>query len=98
MLKKSHARQCYSVLLDIVAHLCLYLYCVNLTFVLPFNLYCLIVKMRLIQRLVHNDAMKADPPEIYGWRVYLLACAVSPPDILRENISEMLYEPFSNTL
>jgi hypothetical protein len=38
--------------------------------------------------------MKADPPEIYGWRAYLLACAVSPPDILKENISKMLYELF----
>ncbi|OJJ59355.1 hypothetical protein ASPSYDRAFT_56960 [Aspergillus sydowii CBS 593.65] len=29
----------------------------------------------LLKKLVHNDAMKTDPPEIYGWRVYALACS-----------------------
>lgn len=29
----------------------------------------------LIQRLVHNNAVKEDPPEIYGWRVFALACS-----------------------
>ncbi|KAL4808519.1 general substrate transporter [Aspergillus unguis] len=29
----------------------------------------------LLKRLVHNEAMKLDPPEIYGWRVYALACS-----------------------
>lgn len=29
----------------------------------------------LIQRIVKNDAMKEDPPEIYGWRAYALACS-----------------------
>ncbi|KAJ9136582.1 General substrate transporter [Pleurostoma richardsiae] len=29
----------------------------------------------VLQRIVHNDAMVNDPPEIYGWRVYLLACS-----------------------
>ena len=33
--------------------------------------------MRLLQRIVRNDAMKQDPPEIYGWRVFMLACSVS---------------------
>jgi len=33
--------------------------------------------MRVLQRIVRNDAMKHDPPEIYGWRVFLLACSVS---------------------
>ncbi|EOD52852.1 Sugar/inositol transporter [Neofusicoccum parvum] len=28
-----------------------------------------------LQRVVHNDAMKHDPTEIYGWRVYMLACS-----------------------
>ncbi|KAF4308145.1 Sugar/inositol transporter [Botryosphaeria dothidea] len=28
-----------------------------------------------LQRVVHNDAMKSDPTEIYGWRVYMLACS-----------------------
>lgn len=34
--------------------------------------------MGLLTLLVHNDAVKSDPTEIYGWRVYALACAVSP--------------------
>ncbi|KAI1321977.1 MFS sugar transporter-like protein [Xylariaceae sp. FL0255] len=29
----------------------------------------------LLQKIVRNDAMRMDPPEIYGWRVYLLACS-----------------------
>ncbi|KZL84171.1 mfs quinate transporter [Colletotrichum incanum] len=29
----------------------------------------------LIQKIVKNEAMKQDPPEIYGWRVYALACS-----------------------
>jgi hypothetical protein len=32
--------------------------------------------MGLLTKLVHNDAIKQDPPEIYGWRVYALACSV----------------------
>lgn len=31
--------------------------------------------MGLLQRVVKNDAMKSDPPEIYGWRVFALACS-----------------------
>jgi hypothetical protein len=31
----------------------------------------------LLKKLVHNEAMKTDPPEIYGWRVYAVACSVS---------------------
>lgn len=30
----------------------------------------------LLRKVVHNEAMKNDPPEIYGWRVYALACSV----------------------
>lgn len=33
--------------------------------------------MGFLQTFVRNDAMKTDPPEIYNWRVFLLACAVS---------------------
>lgn len=33
--------------------------------------------MGLLTLLVHNDAIKNDPQEIYGWRVYAVACAVS---------------------
>ncbi|KAJ5709971.1 hypothetical protein N7493_009563 [Penicillium malachiteum] len=29
----------------------------------------------LLQKIVHNEAMKSDPKEIYGWRVYMLACS-----------------------
>ncbi|KAJ5224111.1 hypothetical protein N7468_008653 [Penicillium chermesinum] len=29
----------------------------------------------ILQKIVHNEAMRTDPPEIYGWRVYLLACS-----------------------
>ncbi|CAL3966080.1 unnamed protein product [Diplocarpon coronariae] len=31
--------------------------------------------MGLLQRVVKNDAMKTDPPEIYGWRIFVLACS-----------------------
>lgn len=30
----------------------------------------------LLSRAVRNDAMKQDPPEIYGWRIILLALSV----------------------
>ena len=30
---------------------------------------------RFLQLVVHNESMKTDPPEIYGWRVFALACA-----------------------
>ncbi|KAI1160400.1 MFS sugar transporter-like protein [Nemania serpens] len=30
---------------------------------------------RLLKKIVKNDAMKTDPKEIYGWRVFLLACS-----------------------
>lgn len=30
---------------------------------------------RILRRIVRNEAMATDPPEIYGWRVYLLACS-----------------------
>ncbi|KAJ5624344.1 hypothetical protein N7510_000653 [Penicillium lagena] len=26
----------------------------------------------ILKRIIHNDAMKVDPPEIYGWRVFVL--------------------------
>ncbi|KAG9511982.1 general substrate transporter, partial [Aureobasidium melanogenum] len=29
--------------------------------------------MGLLQKIVRNDAMEEDPPEIYGWKVYFLA-------------------------
>ena len=31
----------------------------------------------ILRYIVKNEAMKTDPNEIYGWRVYLLACSVS---------------------
>lgn len=33
-------------------------------------------EMGLLQKIVKNDAMKEDPPEIYGWKVYFLAFSV----------------------
>ncbi|KAH6853106.1 general substrate transporter [Chaetomium sp. MPI-CAGE-AT-0009] len=33
------------------------------------------VSARILQKIVRNEAMASDPPEIYGWRVYLLACS-----------------------
>lgn len=31
----------------------------------------------LLKKIVHNEAMKNDPKEIYGWKVFMLACSVS---------------------
>ncbi|KAI1431123.1 MFS sugar transporter-like protein [Xylaria sp. CBS 124048] len=31
--------------------------------------------IRVLKKIVRNDAMKNDPREIYGWRVFLLACS-----------------------
>ncbi|KAI1864068.1 uncharacterized protein JN550_009088 [Neoarthrinium moseri] len=33
----------------------------------------------VLRKIVKNDAMRSDPPEIYGWRVYVLAASVRPP-------------------
>ncbi|OBT65919.1 hypothetical protein VE03_05486 [Pseudogymnoascus sp. 23342-1-I1] len=33
--------------------------------------------MGFLQLIVRNDAMKTDPHEIYGWRVYAVACSAS---------------------
>lgn len=30
----------------------------------------------LLKKIVRNDAMKSDPNEIYGWRVYVLTLSV----------------------
>ncbi|EON62500.1 hypothetical protein W97_01723 [Coniosporium apollinis CBS 100218] len=30
---------------------------------------------RFLHKIIHNEAMKEDPPEIYGWRVFALACS-----------------------
>lgn len=35
--------------------------------------------MGLLQKVVKNDAMRTDPPEIYGWRVFALACSGKAP-------------------
>lgn len=35
--------------------------------------------MGILQKVVRNDAMKTDPPEIYGWRVFALACSGNAP-------------------
>ncbi|RWA09120.1 hypothetical protein EKO27_g5988 [Xylaria grammica] len=31
--------------------------------------------IRILRKIVKNEAMKTDPKEIYGWRVFLLACS-----------------------
>ncbi|KAM7215415.1 General substrate transporter [Rhypophila decipiens] len=33
------------------------------------------LSVRILKKIVKNEAMASDPPEIYGWRVYLLACS-----------------------
>ncbi|CAN8101001.1 unnamed protein product [Discula destructiva] len=33
------------------------------------------VANKILQKIVHNEAMAQDPEQIYGWRVYLLACS-----------------------
>lgn len=33
--------------------------------------------MGFLQKIIRNNAMKTDPHEIYNWRVFALACAVS---------------------
>jgi hypothetical protein len=37
------------------------------------------IKVKVLRKIVKNDAMINDPVEIYGWRVLLLACSVSAP-------------------
>lgn len=32
-------------------------------------------KMSFLTKIVKNDAMKNDPPQIYNWRVYVLTCS-----------------------
>ena len=31
--------------------------------------------VHILRRIVHNDAIKLDPDEVYNWRVFALACA-----------------------
>jgi hypothetical protein len=38
------------------------------------------VGYKIFSRIVHNEAMKKDPPEIYGWRAIALACSVRAVD------------------
>jgi len=33
------------------------------------------VMQSILKKIVHNDAMDSDPPEIYGWRVFALAAS-----------------------
>ncbi len=30
----------------------------------------------VLSKIIRNDAIKLDPPEVYNWRVFALACAV----------------------
>jgi len=45
------------------------------TFQTRWTTYIELDKMGLLQKVVRNEAMKSDPPEIYGWRVFMLACS-----------------------
>ncbi len=31
----------------------------------------------ILSKIIRNDAVKLDPPEVYNWRVFALASAVS---------------------
>lgn len=30
---------------------------------------------RFLYKVIRNDAMKEDPPQIYGWRAFMMACS-----------------------
>ena len=30
---------------------------------------------RFLYKVIRNESMRQDPPEIYGWRVFALACS-----------------------
>lgn len=40
-----------------------------------------LITMSFIRKVVRNDAIKLDPPEVYNWRVFAIACAVSAMNI-----------------
>jgi hypothetical protein len=46
--------------------------------------------MGILDKIIHNDAIKQDPPEIYGWRVFMLAGSVSddPQDVWRGTLAD----------
>jgi hypothetical protein len=46
--------------------------------------------MGILQLIIRNDAMKTDPHEIYGWRVFAVACSVSFPDRCYRQINDNL--------
>lgn len=56
--------------------------------------------MSFLRRIIHNDAIKLDPPEVYNWRVFALAAAVSQINMRRsENPSdEVVQACFGGTL
>lgn len=33
------------------------------------------VGARFLYKIIKNEAMKQDPPEIYGWRSFMMACS-----------------------
>jgi len=33
------------------------------------------VGARFLYKIIKNEAMKVDPPEIYGWRTFMMACS-----------------------
>ncbi len=40
-----------------------------------------------LKKIIRNDAMREDPPDIYGWRVLALACTVSYVPFRRTRIN-----------
>jgi len=33
------------------------------------------VGSRFLSKVIKNEAMKEDPPQIYGWRTFMMACS-----------------------
>ena len=63
--------------------------------------YWLSTKMGIIRRIVGNDAIKLDPPEVYNWRVFALASAGCPNSysterILTSSIGILRWHPLRN--
>ena len=41
----------------------------------------------VLSKIIRNDAIKLDPPEVYNWRVFALAAAVS--QCVPENLAKV---------
>jgi hypothetical protein len=45
----------------------------------------------VLRRIVRNDAIRVDPPEVYNWRVLALAASVRHLFLNRMTICELLF-------